>query len=425
MLVVAGAQFANLSSANFFPAPGPDLPRIYIRSNGNVEPATAPIERTDNIYKLTDNIVLYTIEIQRDNIVLDGAGHTIQGNGSWLGYDTGNNGVIVAGRKNVTITRLNIEQCYAGVRVSSSSHINIAGNTFTNGTTMGVAVQDSTLVLIEVNDFTDIYGPSVSCNGSANTIRNNRLTGSVYGIKIEGSSNVISDNRIELLLPIILDKADSNIISRNNITGPASSPHLPDQNFKGNEGIALFVNCSNNVIFGNNITGFVNQAIRITDGSNNTVYANYMADNQFAVALGGLGKPMNNTFYGNTFTANSCKIQINDDVDGTFWDNGTIGNYWGDYNGTDSNGDGIGDAPYTVNGFKWDNDVGGLVSFVSGQDNYPLMEPYDIEHDIVVLPPGSPFQTVLVVVVSVIAVVGVGAGLLVYHKKHKRGLVAV
>jgi parallel beta-helix repeat protein len=416
ILLVAGAQFTNLSSANFFPDPGPDLPRIYIRSNGNVEPAMAPIERTGNIYKLTDNIVLYTIEIQRDNIVLDGAGHTIQGNGSWLGYDAGNNGVIVVGRNNVTITRLNIEQCYAGIRISSSSHINIAGNTFINGTTMGVAVQDSTLVLIEANDFTDIYGPSVSCNGSANTIRNNRLTGSVYGIKIEGSSNVISDNRIELLLPIILDKADSNIIARNNITGPASSPHLPDQNFKGNEGIALFVNCSNNMIFGNNITGFVNQAIRIVDGSNNTVYGNYMADNQFAIALGGLGNPVNNTFYGNTFTADSCNLLI-DNANGAFWDNGTIGNYWGDYNGTDSNGDGIGDAPYIVNGFKWDNDIGGLVSFVFGQDNYPLMKPYDIEHDTVVLPQTEPFLAVLAAVA--VAVV-VGAGLLIYIKKYKR-----
>ena len=415
MLLVAGAQFANLSSANFFPDPGPDLPRIYIRSNGNVEPATAPIERTGNLYKLTDNIALYTIEIQRDNIVLDGAGQTIQGNESWLGYDAGNNGVIVVGRKNVTITRLNIEQCYAGVRISDSSYINIAGNTFTNGTTMGVAVQDSMLVLIEANNFTDIYGPSVSCIGTSNTIRNNILTGSVYGIKIEGSLNVISDNRIELVLPIILDKAGSNIIARNNITGPAY------QNYTGNEGIALFVNCSNNVISGNSIKGFTSQAIRtVFSCSNNTIYGNYMANNGFAIAL--QDRAVNNTFYCNTFTADSCKVQIDDGVEGTFWDNGTIGNYWGDYNGTDSNGDGIGDAPYIINGFKWDNDVRGLMSFVAGQDNYPLVKPYDIEHDTVVLPQTEPFLAVLAAVA--VAVV-VGAGLLVYRKKHKRGLVAV
>lgn len=282
MLVVAGAQFANLSSANFFPDPGSDLQRIYIRNDGNVEPATAPIERKGSLYKLTGNIILYTLEIQRDNIILDGAGHTIQGNASRIkGYDAGNNGVIVAGRNNVTITRLNFEQGDTGVRISSSSYVTVVDNSFFNGTAKGVVVQDSTLVLIEANDFAEIRGddPSVSCSGSKNTIRNNILTGSVYGIEIEGSSNVISENRIESLLPIILDKADSNTIARNNITGPARSSHLPDQNYRGNEGIALFRDCSNNIISGNNITGFAGQAIRITDGSNNTVFGNYMANN--------------------------------------------------------------------------------------------------------------------------------------------------
>jgi len=375
--LVAGVQLIDLAHGNFFPDPGPDLPRIYIRNDGSIEPATAPIERTGSLYKLTDNIILYTIEIQRDNIVLDGSGYLIQGNASWMGYDSGNNGVVVAGRENVTITHLNIAQCYASVRVSNSSYISIADNNFINGTTTGIAIKDSSLVLIESNNFTGIYGPGILCNGTDNTIRGNTLTDGAYGIDLEGSSNLISDNRIEILLPIRLDRADSNIIAGNEISGPAPSlTHWPDRddNFTGNEGIALFRDCSNNIIFANNITGFVNQAIRITDGSNNTVYGNYMANNQFAIALGGMGDPVNNTFYVNTFTADSCKVQIND-VDGTFWDNGTIGNYWGDYTGTDSNGDGIGDAPYIVNGFKWDNDVDGFVSFVSGQDNYPLMEP--------------------------------------------------
>ena len=379
----AGLQLIDLAHGNFFPDPGPDLPRIYIRNDGSVEPATAPIERTGSLYKLTDNIILHTIEIQRDNIVLDGSDYLIQGNESWMGTaprwgDAGNNGVIIAGLNNVTITRLNIEKCTTGVRISSSSQISIVGNMFTNETAgidtpMGIAIQDSSLVLIENNNFTNIHGSAIVCNGTNNMIRGNTITGGGVGsidgsIALEGSSNIISDNKIEDLLPITMDKADSNIIARNNITGPA---------YQGSEGIALFVNCSNNVIFGNNITGFINHAIRtVFSCSNNTIYGNYMANNGFAIAL--QEGAVNNTFYGNTFTADSCKIQIDDGVEGTLWDNGTIGNYWGDYNGTDSNGDGIGDAPYTVNGFKWDNDVDGFVSFVSGQDNYPLMEPTDM-----------------------------------------------
>jgi parallel beta-helix repeat protein len=394
-LTASEMQPFYLAHGNFFPDPGPDLPRIYIRSDGAVEPAMAPIERSGNLYKLTGNIILYTIEIQCDNIVLDGSGYLIQGNESWMGTapswgDAGNNGIIIAGLNNVTITRLNIEKCTTGVRISSSSQISVDGNIFTNETAAmytpkGIAIQDSSFVLIENNNFTNMHGSAIVCNGTNNMIRGNTITGGGVGsidgsIALEGTSNVISDNKIEDLLPITMDKADSNIIARNNITGPA---------YQGSEGIALFVNCSNNVIFGNKITGFVNQAIRtVFSCSNNTIYGNYMANNGFAIAL--QEGAVNNTFYGNTFAADSCKIQIDDGVESTFWDNGTIGNYWGDYSGTDINEDGIGDALYVVVGYKWDNDVDGFVSFVSGQDNYPLMEPYDIEHDTIQLPIPSP-----------------------------------
>jgi hypothetical protein len=78
------------------------------------------------------------------------------------------------------------------------------------------------------------------------------------------------------------------------------------------------------------------------------------------------------------FTTDSCKIHITDGVEDTSWDNRTTGNYWGNYNGTDDNGDGIGDTPYIIIGYKWDTDFDDFVSFVSDQDNYPLMNPIEI-----------------------------------------------
>jgi hypothetical protein len=59
---------------------------------------------------------------------------------------------------------------------------------------------------------------------------------------------------------------------------------------------------------------------------------------------------------GQTETKTTSKIRIND-AEGISWDNGTIGNYRSDYNGTDSNGEGIGDTPDTVIVYKWDSNI--------------------------------------------------------------------
>jgi Periplasmic copper-binding protein (NosD) len=416
---VLECRFALFSEANFFPNPGPDLPRIYIRSDGTVEPTTAPIEKTGNTYKLTGNIVLYTIEVQRDDIILDGAGHTIQGNASRpKGYDDGNNGVIVTGQNNVTLKHIIFAEGDTGVRISDSAYVTIDDSLFCNGTARGIVVKDSTFVQIEGNVFADILGdyPSISLKGSNNTIMQNRITGSIRGIEIEGSFNLISDNRIESLLPMNLNKASSNTITKNNITGPSSSYSLPEQNSTGNEGITLLVDCSNNLISQNNLTGFINEAIRMVFGSNNTVYANYMANNQIAIEL---DEAVNNTFYGNTFKADSLKIAVYTKND-NFWDNGTMGNYWDNYNGTDINGDGIGDSPYTIIGYKWDIEAEGFVGFSYVQDNYPLMASLQIEYDNAKIPQTEPFPTTLlfgsVIVIAVLA----GLGLLVYFKKLNR-----
>jgi len=37
-----------------------------------------------------------------------------------------------------------------------------------------------------------------------------------------------------------------------------------------------------------------------------------------------------------------------------YWDNGNLGNFWSDYNGTDTNGDGIGDTPYVIDPLNLD-----------------------------------------------------------------------
>ena len=96
------------------------------------------------------------------------------------------------------------------------------------------------------------------------------------------------------------------------------------------------------------------------------------------------------------------------------WDNGTGGNYWGDYllkypNASEIGNSGIGDTPYVMNS----DDI----------DYYPLMAPFEVPPAPTPSPEpqpeAEPLPTVLVVA-SVITVAVVGIGLLVYSKKRNK-----
>jgi len=81
---LVGVQFVRLAEANFFPIPTPQ-PAFVIRRDGSVDPSTAPIQRAGDVYTFTDDIVGYTIAVERDNVVIDGGGYTLQGNASGNG----------------------------------------------------------------------------------------------------------------------------------------------------------------------------------------------------------------------------------------------------------------------------------------------------------------------------------------------------
>ena len=70
ILVVSNAQPVKVQSSN----------AIYIRQDGSVDPSTVPIQRSGDIYTLTGNIA-GNITVQKYNIVIDGAGYTLQGPG--------------------------------------------------------------------------------------------------------------------------------------------------------------------------------------------------------------------------------------------------------------------------------------------------------------------------------------------------------
>jgi len=83
---------------------------IYIRADGRIDPPTAPISTVDNVtYTFSDNIY-DSIVIERDNIVVDGSGYTVQGSGSGTG-------VYLLLRNNVTLKNMRIQEFVLGLQL--------------------------------------------------------------------------------------------------------------------------------------------------------------------------------------------------------------------------------------------------------------------------------------------------------------------
>ncbi len=200
-------------------------------------------------------------------------------------------------------------------------------------------------------------------SSSSNTISDNRITDCKEGIRLESSStNTVKDNVLEAN-----ENCGFNVVSSN----------LND--LSGNS----FTDCNNGIMLGN--------------ASYNTISRNEMTSNKFGALIydsnyieypinpeivipliinsNGIfvWRTANNTFHHNNFINNTKHVQPNlMVVSEDFWDDGAEGNYWDDYNGTDSDGDGIGDTPYIIGQiypYPYQDYI---------QDNYPLVKPVEI-----------------------------------------------
>ncbi|MGD6809661.1 MAG: hypothetical protein ACQCN3_08190 [Candidatus Bathyarchaeia archaeon] len=77
LVIVFSVMQLNVSLANS--AGTSNVTAICIKADGSVEPSTAPIQYTGNMYSLTDDIQNCNITIQRNNIIFNGSGFSLQG----------------------------------------------------------------------------------------------------------------------------------------------------------------------------------------------------------------------------------------------------------------------------------------------------------------------------------------------------------
>ena len=411
-------QFVGLVSANFLPAPVPDH-NIEITEDGAVN-GTDKIQRSGNVYTFTGDIV-GSIVVFRNGIVIDGAGYTLQGNGT-------RTGIWLQEKNNVEIKNLHIRNFRSGIiftygwSLDGCTDITLSGNTITDneyGITFSMFSNSNYILGNTIANNT--YGIYVN-HSPNNTFRNNQLINNTYNLWVACETSVqmtyfINDIDTSNTIngkPIIywVNEQDKtvpsdagyvalvnctnitvqNLVLINNSQGillVATSNSLITRNHITNNdyGIVLFApyeQCIGNTITENNITANTKDGIHSWHSENTTITGNSITNNQ-ENGINFFESPnihiVGNAITGNKgygvklwFHSNNCRIYHNNFVNNdqnaladsqpTYWDNGTEGNYWGDYTGVDDNGDGIGGTSYSIGN--------------GNTDYYPLMEPFEV-----------------------------------------------
>jgi len=251
---------------------------------------------------------------------------------------------------------------------------------------------------VESNENSTIYISADNCSINGFTINNNIFQIDVIGISLFSSGNMIFDNSILRFKYgiYLLDDNFEKIYTRNKILsnevsnctfgiylrGTALNNTIKKNYLIDNmEGINLYY-CVNNTITNNYVFSNTVYGIYININSDgNIISRNICSENRYGIRFKGVNynEIFLNRVERNVMGFYSCcgsaynYLYLNTAIDNemqasdgyyNFWDNGVFGNYWSDYNGTDSDGDGIGDTPY-------------LIPMGDNIDNYPLMEPFD------------------------------------------------
>jgi len=262
---------------------------IYIRADGSIDPP-APISTVDNITYTFTGDIFDSLVVERDDIVIDGAGYTVTGDGS-------QNGTTLTGRSNVTVGNMTTKNFYTGIWLLYSSNNVLSGNNVANNTG-GIALGSS---------FNNVL--------SANNVANN-----TYGIYLWSSFN--------------------NSVSDNNVT--ANSDY----------GIALDSSCHDNSVSGNNVANNT-YGIGLGSSFNNVLSANTVANNTYGIWLwsSSNNKIYHNSF-NNTYQAYSGgSVNVWDDgypSGGNYWSDYTDADFHSGPYRNETGSDGIGDSLHAI-----------------------------------------------------------------------------
>jgi len=302
---------------------------------------------------------------------------------------------------------------------------NIVSENIISANSYGISLRSSNNI-VSGNTVTGNSKAGIMIDASSNTITGNNITDNGEGIYLGGSNNLLRNNRMENngnnFNP---GRGFPNDVDTSNMVEGKPVIYWVDQHSKTvpyDAGYVVLVNCKNvtvekltlsyngegillayttDSVITQNILANMSKGIRFYGSSNNQIVGNKITNNSYGLYFSGGGfmsayyPSPNNSIYHNNFVDNQEAVYdiaaysspwIEVDPLVNIWDNGKEGNYWSTYNGTDNDGDGIGDSPHLL--------------YENNQDNYPLMEPAVIPE----FPSWTPLL-IMLLVVTVLAVI--------------------
>ncbi len=260
-------------------------------------------------------------------------------------------GIGMSGSSGNTLTSNTVSDNQVGIFIGDSKGNTLTGNIASNNSYDGIFLASASNNTLSNNN---IWG-NIECGilqsySTKNTLNNNNIWSNVIGISLIGSSG---------------NTLAGNIASNNSYSGIDLADYSEGNTLTGN-------------IVSNNQVG-----IDISDSNDNTLTSNTASKNKdYGISLCSSG---NNLIYNNYFNNTRKAYDDGNNIWNITKTSGTNiaggpflgGNYWSDYEGIDTDGDGLGDTllPYNCEG-----------QIASGGDYLPLVayakyNPYDSNQD--------------------------------------------